>query len=312
MPIPIIIDTDPGMDDALAILLALRSPEVDLRGLTIVAGNVDANQGAINARKILQAAGRCDIPVAVGANQPLLRSLGEGWPGHGADGLGGFGHELPACDRAFDPRGAVRFLIETILASPQPVTLAPIAPLTNIALALAAEPAIARNIKEMVIMGGAVFCPGNSSPTAEFNIWIDPEAARMVFAAGVPIRLVGLDVTMKTILRPPHADRIAAGRGAGPALAARVAHAVMPYALARFGESRMHLHDPLAVGAVIDPTLVRTQKLFVDVETAGFSAGQTVADARNVWKRQPNVDVCVEVDGERFVELFVQRLSADG
>ncbi|MBI5880282.1 MAG: nucleoside hydrolase [Chloroflexi bacterium] len=310
MPIPIIIDTDPGMDDALAILLALRSPEVELRGLTIVAGNVDATQGAINAGKILKAAGRCDIPVAVGTNQPLLRPLGEGWPGHGADGLGGFG-DLPSCDSAFHPLGGVRFLIETILASPQPVTLVPIGPLTNIALALAAEPAIIRNIKELVIMGGAVFCPGNSSPTAEFNIWIDPEAARMVFAAGVPIRLVGLDVTMQTILRPVHADRIAAGGGTGALFGARVARAVMPHAMARFGESRMHLHDPLAVGAVIDPTLVRTQKLFVDVETAGFSAGQTVADGRNVWKREPNVDVCVEVDGERFVELFVERLSAD-
>src|SRR5512143_88044 len=252
MPIPIIIDTDPGMDDALAILLALRSPELDVRGLTIVAGNVGSAQGAINARKILKAAGRCDIPIAVGADHPLLRPAGEGWHGHGPDGLGGF-DDLPACDAAPHPLGAVRFLIETLLASPEPVTLVPIAPLTNLALALAAEPAIGTHIKEMVIMGGAVFCGGNSSPTGECNIWYDPEAARMVFAAGVPIRLVGLDVTMQTILRPAHVDRIADGGGSGAVLGARVARFVMPHALPRFGESRMHLHDPLAVGAVIDP-----------------------------------------------------------
>jgi inosine-uridine nucleoside N-ribohydrolase len=309
---PIIIDTDPGMDDALAILFALRSPELDVRALTVVAGNVGAAQGTLNARKILQAANRCDVPVATGAAKPLLRELGTGWVGHGPDGLGGF-DDLPICPRAPHRLNAVRYLIETLMVSPEPVTLVPIAPLTNIALALAAEPAIKSHIKAMIIMGGAVFCPGNSTPAAEFNIWIDPEAARMVFASGVPITLVGLDVTMQTILRPAHVERIAAGGTSHSALATRVGNYVMPHAIPRFNEPRMHLHDPLAVGVAIDRTLVRTQKLFVDVDTAGGPAlGETIADPNNRLDHPPNVDVCVEVDGERFVEMFVQRLTAKG
>jgi inosine-uridine nucleoside N-ribohydrolase len=298
------------MDDALAILLALKSPEVEVRGLTIVAGNSGAAQCAINARKILHAAGRRDVPVAIGAEKPLLRAAGAGWHGHGPDGLGGFG-DLPESETPFDPRGAVRFLAETLEASAEPVTLVPIAPLTNIALLLAAEPAVKPKIREIVLMGGAVFCPGNSSPAAEFNIWYDPEAARMVFAAGVPITVVGLDVTNRTVLRPAQVDRIAASSAQGAAFAARVANQVMPHAMARWGEPRMALHDPLAVGAVVDRALVETKHLYVDVSTEGITAGQTLADPRGLTGKPPNAHVCLEVDAERFVELFTARLCGE-
>ena len=311
MPIPVIIDTDPGMDDALAILLALRSPELDVKALTIVTGNVDSTQGTLNARKVLKAAGRCDLPLATGPVTPLLRPLGPGWAGHGPDGLGGFA-DLPLCPAQPRRLNAVRYLIESLLGAPEPVTLITQGPLTNIALAFAAEPEIKQHIYRIVSMGGAVFCPGNSTPSAEFNIWIDPEAAKLVFASGVPLTLVGLDVTLQTILRPPQVHRIAAVEEEVPALAARIASYVMPFSQARYGELRMHLHDPLAVGVAIDPSFVRTQKMYVDVETTnGITLGQTVGDPRSLWNKPPNIDVCVEVDGERFVEFFVRRMMGD-
>jgi inosine-uridine nucleoside N-ribohydrolase len=311
MPIPVIIDTDPGMDDALAILLALRSPELDVKALTVASGNVDSTQGTINARKVLQAAGRCDLPVATSPVEPLLRPLGRGWPGHGPDGLGGFS-DLPMCSTPPQRLNAVRYLIERLLGAPEPITLVTQGPLTNIALALAAEPEIKLHIDHIVSMGGAVFCPGNTTPTAEFNIWIDPEAAKMVFAAGVPLTLVGLDVTMQTILREPQVQRMAAAEDEVSALAARIGSYVMPFGVARYGEPRMHLHDPLAVGVAIDPSFVRTQKMYVAVETAnGITRGQTVGDPRNLWQHAPNVDVCVDVDAGRFVEFFVRRMRND-
>ena len=311
MAVPVIIDTDPGMDDALAILLALRSPELDVKALTIASGNVDSTQGTLNARKVLQAAGRCDLPVATGPLTPLLRPLGPGWVGHGPDGLGGFG-DLPLCPASPPRLNAVRFLIESLLSAPEPVTLITQGPLTNVALAFAAEPEIKQRIRRIVSMGGAVFCPGNSTPTAEFNIWIDPEAAKMVFGSGVPLTLVGLDVTMQAMLREPQVHRMAAAEDDVPAFAARIASYVMQFGVARYGEPRMHLHDPLAVGVAIDPSFVRTQKMFVDVETTnGITLGQTVGDPRNVWKRTPNIDVCVEVDGDRFVEFFVRRMTTN-
>ncbi|MBI3734803.1 MAG: nucleoside hydrolase [Chloroflexi bacterium] len=288
-------------------MLALKSPELDLRALTVVNGNCTAAQGTLNARKILQAAGRCDVTVATGAARPLLREPLSGWIGHGPDGLGGF--DLPLCERQSHPLNAVRFLIETLLSAPEPLTLLPIAPLTNIALALAAAPEIASRIKELIIMGGAVFSAGNRSPAAEFNIVADPEAARMVFAAGVPITLVGLDVTEQVALREEHVRRLEAANNPQAAFVARCARYVMPHSLARYGDSLMHLHDPLAVGVAFDRSLVRTRKLAVDVETeTGISLGKTLADPWGRWGKAPNVEVCVEVDAERFIGMMLERL----
>ena len=307
MSIPIIIDTDPGVDDAIAILLALRAPELDVRALTVVHGNNTVEQCTLNARRVLNVAGRCDVPVVSGAARPLLRERLSGWVGHGPDGLAGAAVEPCAADAR---TGAVLYLIETLLSASEPVTLVPIAPLTNIALALAAAPEIKPHIKELVMMGGAVFCEGNRTPAAEFNVLADPEAARIVFHAGVPITLVGLDVTHQTLLLPAHADALEAAGNPSATFAAQLARYVMPFSLKRYGDPSMHLHDPLAIGAVMDRSLLRTRKLLVDVECAdGLTLGKTIADPNGVWGRAPNVDVCVEVDAERFVRLLLEKLS---
>lgn len=320
MTTPIIIDTDPGIDDAMAILLALRAPQLDLRALTIVHGNNTVEQCTLNARKVLNVASRCDIPVVSGAAKPLIRERLSGWVGHGPDGLGNL--EVEPCDAPSLslPRdtgeggvGAVRFLIETLLNAREPITLAPIAPLTNIALALAAAPEIKDHIQELIIMGGAVFSVGNRTPAAEFNVLADPEAAKMVFASGVPITLVGLDVTEKVMLKEEHVRRLEAANNPHAAFVAKAARYVMPHSLVRYGDPCVHLHDPLAIGVAIDRSLVRTQKLFVDVETAnGLTLGKTIADPYRRWGKAPNVEVCVEVDAERFVALMLERLIANG
>jgi inosine-uridine nucleoside N-ribohydrolase len=311
MPTPVIIDTDPGLDDALAIVLALRAPQLAVRALTIVQGNNTVEQCTHNARKILNVAGRCDIPIASGAARALLRDPAPPWPGHGPDGLGGF-DDITPCETPPHQLNAVRFLIETLLNAPEPVTLVPIAPLTNIALALRAAPEIKPHIKEMIIMGGAVFCAGNVTPAAEFNIYSDPEAAKIVFESGVPITLAGLDVTEKVRLREGHVQKLEAAGNSQAAFAARVTRYVMPHGVARYGVPTMHLHDPLAVGVAMDRSLVKTQKLFVDVETAnGIMLGNTVADVHNRLRKQPNVEVCVEVDAERFEALMIERLTTN-
>ena len=318
MTTPIIIDTDPGLDDAVAILFAARAKQLDLRALTVVQGNCTVEHGTRNARKILHAAGRCDIPIAAGAPKPILRELLPGWPGHGPTGLGDL-DDAPLCtpspvtqaqSQGMGGLNAIRFLIETLLAAPEPITLIPIAPLTNIALALLTAPEIKPQIKELVIMGGAVFCAGNTTAAAEFNIRGDPEAAQIVFTAGVPLTLVGLDVTMKARLFEPHVKRLEAAGNPQAKFAARCVRYIFGHAR-RYDTPRMHLHDPLAVGVALDRSLVKTQKLRVDVETAtGLALGQTMADTRAFSDATPNVDVCVEVDEERFVEMLLRTFGA--
>jgi purine nucleosidase len=308
-PLPIIIDTDPGLDDAVAILFALRAAELDVRALTVVQGNCSVEHGAQNARRILQIAKRCDVPVVVGAAQPLVRQRTPGWIGHGREGFGDF-DDVTMCDALPHRLNAVRFLSETLLAAPEPITLLPIAPLTNIALALAAEPAIKTHIKEIIMMGGAVFRAGNTTPAAEFNILGDPEAAQMALTSGVPLTMVGLDVTMQTMVREPEVRRLEASSHPAAQFAARCARYTMKHTLARYGDARMHLHDPLAIGVALDRSLAQTRRLRVEVETAtGLSLGRTIADERGLWGKEPNVEVCVEVDAERFVALLLETLT---
>jgi pyrimidine-specific ribonucleoside hydrolase len=305
---PIVIDTDPGLDDAMALLLALRSPELDVRALTIVHGNASVEQCAHNARRVLHVAGRCDVPVVAGATAPLLRERLAGWVGHGPDGLGDIAG--PACAAVGPTTSAVRFLVETLAAAAEPVTLVPIGPLTNVALLLAAAPELKPRIREIVAMGGAVFCAGNRTAAAEFNVLADPEAARIVFHAGVRVLLVGLDVTGHAKLREEHVRRLESAGNPAASFAARAARYLIPHSEARYGEPAVHLHDPLAIGALLDRSLVRTRRLYVDVETAsGIALGKTLPDPLGVTGRPPNVEVCVELDAERFVALFLDRLS---
>lgn len=310
MTIPIIIDTDPGVDDTMAIFFALSSPELELLGLTIVFGNGQVSQLAQNAIHVLDIAGRPDIPVAKGASAPLARTYrGKGASVHGEDGLGNI--FLPAPERKPLDMSAAQFIVETVMRRPGEVTLIPIGPLTNIALALKLEPRIAQAVKQVVLMGGAAFCRGNASPVAEANIFNDPEAARIVFGAGWPVVMVGLDVTTQTVMSPAYLDSLYKLGNPRTDFISRI----VPFYLGFHGKSGQNstgifTHDPSAIAYVLDPTLFKTQRVPLFVETEGHSAGQTVADLRNQWITEPLVDVCTEVDSPRLLELYKSRLAA--
>ncbi|MFN8061842.1 MAG: nucleoside hydrolase, partial [Vicinamibacterales bacterium] len=261
-PRRIIFDTDPGTDDALALLLALNSPEVRVEAITVVPGNVTGEQGYENARRLVSFAKRCDIPVVAGAKRPLAQRLVTAEFVHGANGLGDI--ELPASTCPSDARFAPAVIVELIKAHPHEITLVPIGPLTNIALALAMDPGIAGLVKEVVIMGGAV-TDGNVTPVAEANIYGDPEAAAAVFSAGWPLTMVGLDVTHKTLFTPAHLAKLQQTKGPQNDLAARVL-AFLIKLEAKFGTTGTPMHDPLAMGVVLDPTFVKTKAMRVDVE----------------------------------------------
>jgi purine nucleosidase len=317
----ILIDTDPGTDDALAILLALNSPEIDVRAITVVAGNVTSELGLENALKVMSLASRCDIPVAKGAAHPLFQKLNteEFW--NGKNGLGGA--ELPPshCDASmqFGPD----LIIETVHRYPHEITLVPIGPLTNIALAISKDPSIIPLVKEVVLMGGSI-TGGNVNAASEFNIHSDPEAASLVFNAGWPIAMVGLDVTEHTLITNADVGRLETAAGPEARFAAAVARfQIGTYQGTGFGGGAVH--DALAVGAVIDRSFLKTQGMRVDIETDGrFTRGETVGNRGNAVDRvvprgdrletvgvdavQPNVKVAVGVDSSRFIELLVSRL----
>lgn len=304
----VILDVDTGVDDAWAILLALRSPELSVQGITTVAGNVDCDLTTKNTLRILELAGHTEIPVAQGLSKPIMGDLQTGKIAHGDDGIGNV--NLP------EPKGkpvnqhAVDFLIERIMAAPGEIALLPVGPLSNIATALLQEPRLAGAVREAIIMGGAVTVTGNRTPSAEFNIYTDPEAARIVFSSGMPITLVGLDVTRQTLLRQQHLDYLRKLADPVAQFVARSARVYLEFARQRFGRDGCALHDPLTVGVAIDRSLVKTRNLFVGIETRGeFTRGATVGDLYGTTKLPPNAAVCLEADIERFVDLFVKRIS---
>src|SRR5882724_498013 len=208
-PRQVIIDTDPGADDAIAIMLALSSPELAVRALTVVAGNVPAARGLDNALRLFSLAGRCDLPVAVGAQRPLVRILTTAEMFHGKNGLGDV--QLPPANCAADKRWAPDLIVDLVRAAPHEITLITIGPLTNIALALAKDPSIVPLVKELIMMGGSI-CGGNSTPVAEFNVYVDPEAAKIVFEAGWPVTMVGLEMGEKSLLTRKHLELLARDR----------------------------------------------------------------------------------------------------
>lgn len=315
MPAPsaprrILIDCDPGIDDALALFLALRSPELCVEAVTVTAGNVPVDRGVANALQLLALAGRPGIPVARGAQRPLLRPLITGEAIHGENGLGGV--DLPPPAARPDPRHAADLIIELVTAHPGEITLVAIAPLTNLALALSKEPSIAGLIAEIILMGGSLGS-GNITAAAEYNIFADAEAARIVFHAGIPITMLQLTATCQAVLTRRHLDEWkASGSPVAAAAAAMADHYLRVYE--RRGLPGGHLHDPLAVGLAIDKTLaLASERLRVEIETRGeFTDGATVADRRpgRPGDRPSNAEVPLRIDGERFVRLLVERLSA--
>lgn len=302
--IPVILDVDTGIDDALAIAYAVRSPELELIGVTTCFGNIPVEEATRNSLAVLERL-RCDAPVIAGADRPLGGPKRGGYPRHihGDNGLGNVRFAAPV-RRAQDGHAA-DFIIEQVRKRPGQVTLIAVGPLTNLAIALRKDPEIAAGIGRVVVMGGAVRVPGNVTPHAEANIRADPEAAAIVLDARLPLTLVGLDVTMKTLLP---ASRLQAWREkdpeAGAFFADMTAFYIDAYERAFPGIGGCALHDPLAVGVAIDPAFVREVPMHVRVVREGEAAGRTEERPEG----EPNARVCVDVDAERFVAHFLSRV----
>jgi len=339
---PLIIDVDTGIDDSLALLYAAATPEVELVAVTCVGGNVDAQQVERNTRSVLELAGRTDVEVALGRDRPLVKTVDTAPETHGPQGLGHA--ELPPPKRPLSERHAVDVFIDEARRRPREITLVTCGPLTNLALAVLREPALPRLLKGWVLMGGAYRHPGNTAPTTEWNIHCDPDAAKIALTAwgesaeknghGRAVAL-GLDVTEQARILPDHVvalaraagstpdDSLALARGEDPMHATRsaasnpivryVADALRFYMEfhARYdGFYGAFIHDPLAVAAALDPRLIQTRPVAVDVELGGtLTTGETVADWRGVWGRPPNVDVAVAADAAEFLRRFVERVG---
>jgi inosine-uridine nucleoside N-ribohydrolase len=339
----VIIDTDPGVDDALALLLAMRSPELKIEGLTPVAGNVPLDLTLPNALRMVEIAGRTDIPVAAGAKVPMVRRLVTAQYAHGENGLGGAVFPEPKTKPIALP--AAEFIRQTVYKYPREVTLITIGPLTNIATALNSDPELAGMVKSLVMMGGSL-SGGNITPAAEFNIYVDPEAARIVFQSGIPITMVGLDVTRKTSLTDEHVRTLEAAQNPISQAAGKIARNAINHNREQGFLVGPNMHDSLAVAAFLDPSLLTWKDYYVDVETTGeLTAGETLGyspsagDLRRQPEKEkqaalnmsirgsaptlaslksspvlrdkfvPNTKVAVGVDSAKFFDLLIGRLS---
>ncbi len=309
---PVIIDCDPGHDDALAIALALASPEVEVLGITTIGGNAPLAATTRNAGRVLALLGRADVPVAAGPAQPLNRPLETAPQVHGVSGLDGA--DLPEPLAAPRPEGALEFLRQTLLAAPAPVTLVPTGPLTNIGLLLRTYPEVAAKIGRISLMGGAMRA-GNWTPAAEFNIWVDPEAARIVFRSGLPITMCGLEVTHKALFGWPEIARLdALGTRIGTVFADLLRFFVK-FHLERYGTADTPVHDAVAVAAVARPGMVGTRRYHVDVEVTGeLTRGRTVVDDRGQSGTglEANVDVAIDIDRAAFADLLIGAIASYG
>ena len=314
----ILIDTDPGIDDAAAILMALASPELEVVALTTIFGNSSVEVCAANARRVLAAAGRSDIPVYLGAGKPLLRPANEGWASHihGGDGLGGIAGEDSAPSAGGEPvepsapdKHAALAIMDTVMAAPGEITVLALGRMTNLAIALSLEPGIADAVQEVVVMGGAVTVPGNVSGVATANLHEDPEAASIVYRSGAPIVQVGLDVCNRVTVSPSQLEAIAdAGSAATRLLSEATGHLREAYIrTGRIGpDDGVRYNDMPAIGYAIDPGLFTARPAYVEIEThSELTKGQTVADFNAA---NPNARICLEVDAAALTALFTERL----
>jgi inosine-uridine nucleoside N-ribohydrolase len=307
VPTPIVLDCDPGHDDAIALLLALASPEVDLLGVTTTYGNQTLEKTTENALRVLELVGRADVPLASGADRPLERELVVAAHVHGESGLDG--PALPPASTEPISHDAVGFIAERVGAADRPVTLVPTGPLTNVARYLDAHGA--DRIERIVLMGGAI-AEGNFTPAAEFNVWCDPEAARRVFSSGVDVTMVGLDVTHKAILGPAVEERLRADGRTGT-FVAELNVFFSRYHRDTYGWDGAPIHDAVAVAHVIRPGLLETRHRNVEIEVESeLTRGRTVVDLWNRTDRPPNAHVGVDLDVEAFFDLLVERIASLG
>jgi len=305
----IVLDCDPGHDDAIALLLALASPEVNLLGVTTVSGNQTLDKTTANAIRVLDHVGRTEVPVAAGADRPLVRDRHVAAEVHGETGLDG--PDLPPPSRSPEAAHAIDWIAMTLLAAPGPVTLVPTGPLTNIALFLARYPELATRVERIVLMGGA-FGEGNVTPAAEFNVWADPEAAHRVFTSGIDLTMVGLDVTHKALLRPRDVDRMRASGRAGK-LVADLFEFYVGFHRSRYGWDGAPVHDAVAVAHVIDPGLLTTDHLGVVVDIGPEpSRGRTHVDLSRLSGWERNCSVAVGIDAGVFREMLITRIASLG
>jgi inosine-uridine nucleoside N-ribohydrolase len=305
--IPIILDCDPGHDDAIALLVALASPELEVLGVTTVHGNQTLEKTTANALRVLDLADRRDVVVAAGADRPLERELTVAAHVHGESGLDG--PTLPPPGRGPIAQHAVDFMIEQIVSSPRPVTLVPTGPLTNIALLL--ERLGGENVERIVLMGGAI-AEGNMTPAAEFNIWADPEAAARVFGSGLDVTMIGLDVTHRAVTTPVVQERLRATGTVG-AFVADLVDFFSVYHRDTYGWDGAPIHDAVAVAHVLWPGLVTTVERNVEIELeSDLCRGRTVVDLWNRTGRRRNAHVGIDLDTDRFFDLLVERIGRLG
>jgi len=307
-PKRIIIDTDPGIDDSLAILLALASPEIQLEGLTVVHGNCSAEQGTINALSVLDLAGASHVPVAKGCELPLVQPSLLAPETHGNTGLGYA--KLPEPGSRPVAQHGCDFLIEKIMSSPGEISLVAIGPLTNIALAVRKEPGIVESVKEVFIMGGAIRHEGNTTPQAEFNTYVDPHAAHIVYHSGMPITLTPLDVTYKCVLLAEDVARLQKIKSPIPDFIADATRFYMEFHDEYQGIQGCVINDPLTLALTFAPDLCDYEEHFVDVDiSGGVSMGKTFADFYKMTDKPANMKIALGVRSRDFVDLFVGRME---
>ena len=307
-PKRILIDTDPGIDDSLAILLALASPELSLEGLTVIHGNCSTAQGTVNALSVLELAHASRIPVARGCDLPLVQPSLLAPETHGGTGLGYA--RLPAPKTAPARQHAVDFLIDKLLAAPGEITLVAIAPLTNLAMAIRREPRVVGAVKEVISMGGAIRHPGNTTPLAEFNVYVDPHAAHIVYHSGIPLTLVPLDVTYQCILTPQDVARLQKTQSPITRFIADATRFYMEFHDEYQQIEGCVINDPLALALTFAPQLCDYEEHYVDVDiSGGISMGKTLADFYKMTKKPANMKVALGVRARDFIELFLQRME---
>lgn len=307
----VILDVDTGVDDALAIIYGLESGQLDFLGITTVNGNVPLEMVNRNTLKVLQLTGTEDVKVYSGAESPLIREAEHEFKVHGTDGIGNALDDVTP-EKSLEHQFAADFIIESARRHMNELTLVMVGPLTNLALALKKEPRLAEWLDEVIVMGGLVSRAGrgNTLPTSEFNIYADAESARIVFHSGAELTLVSLDVTLQTFLTIDHIESMKGKKYYD--FVKQSTDVFRNFSMQRYNINGCALHDPLTVGFALNREFLETKKYYVDVETISpLAYGQTICDFRNLWKKEPNVNVCLSVDAEGFVKHFLETISVD-